>query len=460
MFPHPARMPARVSNPPKSDPSPSTIQINVQRYSTQCERSALQRASTGAPVLGISSTPNCSLKSVADGAFALDRRPPPSFKWSHSICTFPQSTSDLERFALTNGLIRRTRSPTLTSGSPPPSYRTFSSRASSPPNVPSHNPPPYSRYAARPVPPRPLPPNQPPNRLPNRPPNRLPNQPPNRPPSQPSFQPSFQPSYQSSYQSSYQPSRPTSYHHTSVPFRAERSAKISCGQAACFVIALLLLEAVLIFRSDSLAKFTSLESTARRASWERSSLITEREKSERERAKMFRERKVWEKPLEDRVPQGASWEVVWPAWECRAYGKREYWGTLQNIPEGWSAIGACMNMPVEIKGVTVRRPDRCAFVEGSPDIHGYWMVDWDQTDCKPWFRDFRDAVSPSFNPFPIRTLRFGSHIPGMYKLQVRRPQNRSSDRGYTQAERTRLVADVREYPVNLERDHIHKPNAL
>ena len=164
------------------------------------------------------------------------------------------------------------------------------------------------------------------------------------------------------------------------------------------MIVLLVLEAILISRSDSLAKFVSLESTAHRASWERSSLVTKREKSEREREKMWRDRKLWEKPLEDHVPQGASWEVVWPAWECRAYGKREYWGVLRNIPEGWSAIDACMNMPVEIKGVNVRRPDRCAFVEGSPHIHGYWMVDWDQTDCKPWYEDFQDAVSPISPP--------------------------------------------------------------
>lgn len=128
--------------------------------------------------------------------------------------------------------------------------------------------------------------------------------------------------------------------------------------------------------------------------------MTQREKSEQQREKMRRDRDLWEKPLEDRVPQGASWEVVWPAWECRAYGKREYWGVLRNIPNGWSATDACMNMPVEIKGVTVRRPDRCAFVKGSPHIHGYWMVDWDQTDCKPWYQDFQDAVSSIFPARP------------------------------------------------------------
>ena len=176
-----------------------------------------------------------------------------------------------------------------------------------------------------------------------------------------------------------------------------QSSRLKSVPAIC--LAIIVVQAVLIvYRSDTLARFVALESTALHASRETSTLVTEREKSERERAKMLRDRELWEKPLEDRVPQGASWETVWPAWDCRAYGKREYWGVLRDIPEGWSAIDACMNMPVEIKGVTVRRPGRCAFVDGSPHIHGYWMVDWDQPDCKPWHRDFHDAVSQIYAP--------------------------------------------------------------
>ena len=126
-----------------------------------------------------------------------------------------------------------------------------------------------------------------------------------------------------------------------------------------------------------------------RGEWE-----LERDESEAEREKLRRERELWEKAREDRVPQGAFWQAIQPALDCRAYGKREYRGVLQNIPEGWSPIDACMNMPAEIKGVTVRRPSRCLIIEGS--VHGYWMVDWDQPDCKPWHRDFHDAVSPRF----------------------------------------------------------------
>ncbi|KAF9651191.1 hypothetical protein BDM02DRAFT_3091558 [Thelephora ganbajun] len=110
-----------------------------------------------------------------------------------------------------------------------------------------------------------------------------------------------------------------------------------------------------------------------------------------------RERELWEKAREDRVPQGAFWDPVWPAYDCRAYGKREYWGILRNIPEGWSAIDACMNMPVEIKGVTIRRPYRCTSIWNSwPQIYGYWMVDWDQPDCKPYYRDYQNAGCTSY----------------------------------------------------------------
>ena len=176
----------------------------------------------------------------------------------------------------------------------------------------------------------------------------------------------------------------------------------------------MLLQTVLIIcRSDALALFVDLESAARRESKERFALVEERGRSEREREKLRHERELWEKEKEDRVPPNAFWEAVWPASACHAYGKREFWGTLQNIPRNWTAMDACMNTPVEIDGVTIRRPYRCTFVRGSPHIHGRWIVNWDQTDCKPWYRDFHDAVSPMFPS--IRTLWLCSHKSGMYK---------------------------------------------
>jgi len=172
---------------------------------------------------------------------------------------------------------------------------------------------------------------------------------------------------------------------------------MTAGRGLAVCIAIVVLQSVwTIYNSDALSSYKSHENAASRASNEHSALVVRREESERQREELKRERKFWEKVPEDRVPQGAFWEVVQPAWDCRAYGKREYWGTLRNIPEGWSAIEACMNMPVEIRGVTVRRPYKCKFVDYSPYVRGYWMVDWDQTDCKPWYHDFRTTGCTSY----------------------------------------------------------------
>jgi len=191
--------------------------------------------------------------------------------------------------------------------------------------------------------------------------------------------------------------QPSTPHPTDRPFHGQ--IIISRGLAVCFVI--MLLQTVLIIcRSDTLAKFYDLESAANRVSREKSALAAERKlwkleegKLEQEREKLRHERELWERARDDRVPQGAFWDVISPAPDCRAYGKREFWATLQNTPEGWNAIDACMNLPVEIHGVTIRRPHRCEPVHGSPHVRGYWMVDWDQPDCRPWWYDYQDAVS-------------------------------------------------------------------
>ncbi|KAF9651184.1 hypothetical protein BDM02DRAFT_899049 [Thelephora ganbajun] len=238
----------------------------------------------------------------------------------------------------------RAQSSMLNSGSPPPSYSsTWSPINSSPFRGPGHSPPPYTPHPVAPGP---------------------------------------------SYPQSPVPSPPP----MSGSLQRREPMTASRGLAIC--LAIMLLETVLImYRSDTLAKFINLESTAFRASMEKSALVAEREKSEQERERMRRDRRLWEKVPEDYIPQGAYWDPVWPAYNCRAYGKREYWGMLRNVPEGWSSIDACMNMPVEIKGVTIRRPYRCAFVGESPHIHGYWMVDWDESGCKPWHRGFHNTVS-------------------------------------------------------------------
>ena len=131
------------------------------------------------------------------------------------------------------------------------------------------------------------------------------------------------------------------------------------------------------------------EELATEAERRKEELATERERCKEE---LQRALERWERALGRHVPQGAFWDDVWPAVDCRAYDTREYWGTLQNIPEGWTDLEACMNMPVEINGVGIRRPYRCAYVEDSPHVRGYWKVGWNQPDCRPWLQDFHDTV--------------------------------------------------------------------
>ena len=75
---------------------------------------------------------------------------------------------------------------------------------------------------------------------------------------------------------------------------------------------------------------------------------------ESERTALREERERWERARENRVPPGAFWEIIQPSPDCLSYGKREYWRILRNIPEGWTDPDVCMNMLVEIEGISVR----------------------------------------------------------------------------------------------------------
>lgn len=183
------------------------------------------------------------------------------------------------------------------------------------------------------------------------------------------------------------------------PFRIPA---ITTGRIAAFIIFLIVLAQAVafVFFYDLPYKLDEYSKAVSRMRQERGVMRREERRLEGERTALQREsnrlekeRKDWEKAREDRIPQGAFWETVWPAPDCRAYGEREYWAALQNIPEDWADLDACMNTPVKIKGVTVRRPDRCGYVGGSSSIHGFWMVDWDQLDCKPWHIYVTDQVS-------------------------------------------------------------------
>ena len=122
-------------------------------------------------------------------------------------------------------------------------------------------------------------------------------------------------------------------------------------------------------------------------------LESEQQLLEKEKEELREERERLEKARAIRIPYGAFWDSLTPAPDCRAYGKREYRAALQNIPENRTDVDACMSMPAEIKDVVLERPHRCGYVIGSTQIHGFWMVDWDQPDCKPWHQDVTDTVS-------------------------------------------------------------------
>ena len=193
------------------------------------------------------------------------------------------------------------------------------------------------------------------------------------------------------------PSEPPRSYQKQVPV----SKAITFWLVACIAF-ILFQDFLMIAHIDVLEPLIDIQPAKRHALRENSTLIKEKGKMEDEKEAMELEKELWKKAEKNRVPHGAFWEDVLPARDCRAYGKREYWGVLRNIPQGWSAIDACMNMPVEVKGVTIRRPYRCEYTRGS--VHGYWMVDWDQPDCKPWFRDFQDTVGQNWSLFlPTRS---------------------------------------------------------
>jgi hypothetical protein len=168
-----------------------------------------------------------------------------------------------------------------------------------------------------------------------------------------------------------------------------------------FVVFLIILAqaVVLIFFYDLPSKLDAYGKATARMREQRDAMMEqakhlegERRLLEQEEKDLRGERERWEKAREDRVPQGAFWDVIWPAEDCRAYGTREYRAVLQNIPEDWTDVDACMNMPIEIKGVRIRRPLRCERAADSPHIYGIWMVDWNQPDCKPWHHGITDKV--------------------------------------------------------------------
>lgn len=166
-----------------------------------------------------------------------------------------------------------------------------------------------------------------------------------------------------------------------------------CLVTACFLV----IPVLAVCRSRSLATYVDLKSRARRASEEASALVEQRARWEREKEDMRHDREVWEEMSKERPLPRSSWSSNRELRECYAYGKREYRGTLRNIPAGWSDMDACMNTPVQIKvnrnwpAIEIKHPSRCTIEGRFESVVGHWIVDWGQDDCKPALRYFNDT---------------------------------------------------------------------
>lgn len=198
---------------------------------------------------------------------------------------------------------------------------------------------------------------------------------------------------------------------------ASRPKSKGCRGLVFLLVIMLLQVSLITYHSNMVVKYANYRQTSFSALREQSTLEAERKKSEWEQERMMHNRELWKKVPEDHILPGAYWKPIWPANDCHTYGKWEYWGMLMDIPEGWSSMDACMNTPAEVQGVTIRRPDRCTFVNGFPHVHGYWMVDWDQENCKLWLKDFCDIVSPRSPHLQVMVTLI--YVVGMYKLLVR-----------------------------------------
>ena len=170
------------------------------------------------------------------------------------------------------------------------------------------------------------------------------------------------------------------------------------------------------------------------------------------------ELRKWKTQEPGSVPQGAFWDGLWPSLDCRAYGTREYWGVLHNIPKNWTDVDACMNMPFQIKNLTLRRPYRCAYTEGSPHIHGYWMVDWDQPDCKPWHQDFHDTVRGRAMNAPLAS--YSCDLAGLHEQGIWDAAHRSPNSRYTRREGTGLAHPMWDHTHDVESHHIQHSDSL
>ncbi|KAJ7602241.1 hypothetical protein DFH06DRAFT_1208558 [Mycena polygramma] len=121
---------------------------------------------------------------------------------------------------------------------------------------------------------------------------------------------------------------------------------------------------------------------------ERQNLIAMREQLVRDREQFAYDREQWihDREMdkrEDRVRAGLYWGDLKSEKRCLRYDTREY-----SAPLLYNTAQACTDMPVEIHGVKISRPDQCDD-KGSSGVFGHWTVN-SEPACVTYFGEITE----------------------------------------------------------------------
>jgi hypothetical protein len=137
----------------------------------------------------------------------------------------------------------------------------------------------------------------------------------------------------------------------------------------------------------------------RRQDYER---LKERRRQETESYERLKERRRQEE--KGRQRSRLAWINIKGEDGCISYGTRKYSALLSNIPEGYDWMDACMGTPIDIHGVTFRKPDWC----GGSVSSCHWRVStvgdismlrkvWDGSTVLGLSTSLNRVVSPTGN---------------------------------------------------------------
>ncbi|KAI0747306.1 hypothetical protein BC629DRAFT_1599492 [Irpex lacteus] len=114
--------------------------------------------------------------------------------------------------------------------------------------------------------------------------------------------------------------------------------------------------------------------------------VRQRRQWELEKARHEAEDQRWEKERWERMR--LYWGPLWRNDHCHAYATREYTARLWNIAPGADGLAACKQMSMTINRRSIF-PSECE--DRSRDgIHGRWLVDYDETACRPYWNTLQD----------------------------------------------------------------------